>query len=77
MLVAATSPGGDVGIVDLTVMSIKESLTPQSITPEAKEVAQLIYRHCRAVCRGDRPLDAQWVAYTAHCNPSDLRAEAR
>ena len=55
-------------------MAIKESLTPQSITPEAKEVAQLIYRHCRAVCKGDRPLDAKWVAYTAHCNPSDLRA---
>jgi hypothetical protein len=77
MLVAATEPGGEVDIVDRQVMAIKNHLTPASISPEAKEIAQYIYRHCRAVCRGDRPLDQQWVADRAHCKVSDLRPEAR
>ena len=77
MLVAATEPGGDVDILDRQVTAIKQNLTPASVSRETKDIAQLIYRHCRAVIKGDRPIDAQWVAYTARCNPTDLRPEAR
>jgi len=77
MLVAATEPGGDVGILNRQTQGIKDNLTPASITPEAKDVGNLIYRHCLAVCKGTRRLDLRWVAKTADCTLDDLRPEAR
>ena len=77
MLVAATEPGGDTGILNRQAQAIKDNLTPSSITPEAKDVGNLIYRHCLAVCRGNRQLDLQWIASVAHCTLDDLRPEAR
>ena len=77
MLVSASSPGGEVAIVDRQVKAIKANHTPPGIRAEVKELAQRIYRHCREATRGEHPLDARWVANMAGCNPSDLRAEAR
>jgi hypothetical protein len=77
MLVAATEPGGDVGILNRQAQGIKDNHTPPSITPEAKDVGNLIYRHCLAVCRGNRPIDLKWIAGQAHCTLADLRPEAR
>ena len=77
MLVAATLPGGETGIVDLQVKTIKARFTPPAISQEAKDVAQMIYQHCRAVTRGDDELDKEWVAEMAGCTLADLRPEAR
>jgi len=77
MLVSATLRDGDVDIVDLQVKTIKARFTPAGISAEAKDVAQLIYRHCRAVTKGEQELDKEWVAETAGCALADLRPGAR
>lgn len=78
MLVAASQPGGDVGTVDRQVASIKQFLTPGTISQAAKDKAQMIYHHCRAVTRGQEPqINKVWVASTAGCTVNDLRPESR
>jgi hypothetical protein len=77
MLVAATLPGGETDIVDLQVKTIKARFTPPAISQEAKDVAQTIYQHCRAVTKGGMELDKEWIAETAGCTLDDLRPEAR
>jgi hypothetical protein len=76
MLVAATEPGSST-ILNNQARGIKDNLTPSTITPEAKDVGNLIYRHCLAVCKGNRPLDLKWIASVARCTLDDLRPEAR
>ena len=77
MLVGATAPGGDVGVVDTQVRVINDHYTPADIRAEAKATASQIYKHCRDVCRELQPLDKAWVAEMAHCKIADLKPEAR
>ena len=80
MLVSATAQGGGVQeakIIDRQVQAIKQNLTPRSISPNAKSIAQSIYRLCLDSCLNNEPLDKQSIADMAGCTVDDLRPEAR
>lgn len=72
MLVAASEPGGEVGIVDRQVKGIKAHHTPHDIGRKAKDIAQLIYRYCRTATNFNTPIDRKLIAKMAHCDPADL-----
>jgi hypothetical protein len=70
MLVSAVGP--DKKVLGRQRQSIIDTLTPKSISREAKDKANAIYNACL-----NTPLDKDYIAGLAGCEVSDLRPEAR